>query len=157
MTLEDAYDRYQGQLIGYLRKTFGEADLAEEAAQQAFSKAVFALPNLPSMPDPAVRAWLYATGRNAAIDMLRKRKRLQYDFDFDLLPGAQGGDVADAQTLRQAMLALSDVQRELVRMRHIQGYNAAEIAVAMGMTAVNVRYHLMTAMKKMRTELEEEK
>lgn len=156
MTLEDAYRLYQGEIMGYLRKTYGDGDIAEDAAQQAFSKAVFSLPYLNDMPPPALRSWLYATARNAAIDMLRKRKRLQYEVDFDLLPGVPYGDPTDREALRQAMLALNDLHRNIVRMRYVEGYNASEIALALGMTAVNVRYHLMNAMKLLRNEMKEE-
>ena len=156
MNIEEAYERYQSELTGYLHKTFGEDDIAQEAAQQAFSRAVFSLPYLDSMPDAALRAWLYATARNAATDMLRRRKRLAYDVDLDRMPGAQGIDLDDRQALLAAMRTLDDTRRSLVRMRHIEGYNASEIAALLGMTAVNVRYHLMNAMKQLRTELEEE-
>lgn len=156
MTLEEAYESYMGELTGYLRKTFGEDDLAQDAAQQAFSQAVFSLPNLDLMPGEALRAWLYATARNYVIDQFRRRKRLAYGELSDQEPSAQGLDAADREAIRAALLTLSEVQQNLVGMRYGQGYNSAEIARNMNMTAVNVRYHLMTAMRRLRRELEED-
>lgn len=155
MQLGEAYECFHGELQGYLRKAFGDDDIAEEAAQQAFSKAVFSLPDIPRMPESALRAWLYATARNAAIDMLRRRKRLQYDFDFDMLPTAQGTDVEGRDALREQLRTLDEKQRELVSLRYVQGYNATEIAAALNMTASNVRYHLMTALHQLRRQMQD--
>ncbi len=43
MTLDDAYECFHDELAGYLRKTFRDEDIAEDAAQQAFSRAAFSL------------------------------------------------------------------------------------------------------------------
>jgi RNA polymerase sigma-70 factor (ECF subfamily) len=57
-------------LVGFL----GDLDLAEEAAQEAFAIAADRWPRegLPSNP----RAWLIRTGRNRAIDRIRRERNL---------------------------------------------------------------------------------
>jgi RNA polymerase sigma-70 factor (ECF subfamily) len=57
-------------LIGFL----GDFDLAEEAAQEAFTIAAERWPRDGEPRNPS--AWLVATGRNRAIDRIRRERRL---------------------------------------------------------------------------------
>jgi RNA polymerase sigma-70 factor, ECF subfamily len=67
----DEWGRVLAALIGFL----GDFDLAEEAAQEAFATAAERWPRdgLPAAPV----AWLITTGRNRAIDRLRRRGTLE--------------------------------------------------------------------------------
>ena len=58
-------------LVGFL----GDIDLAEEAAQEAFAIAAERWPREGSPRHPV--AWLVATGRNRAIDRIRRERTLQ--------------------------------------------------------------------------------
>jgi RNA polymerase sigma-70 factor, ECF subfamily len=57
-------------LVGFL----GDFDLAEEAAQEAFAVAAQRWPRDGVPPDPG--AWLTVTGRNRALDRLRRERTL---------------------------------------------------------------------------------
>jgi RNA polymerase sigma-70 factor (ECF subfamily) len=65
-----------GRAVATLIRQVGDFDLAEEAVQDAFVKALERWPRdgLPSRPG----AWITATARNRAIDMLRRDRRLAY-------------------------------------------------------------------------------
>jgi RNA polymerase sigma factor (sigma-70 family) len=58
-------------LVGFL----GDIDLAEEAAQEAFAVAAERWPREGAPEHPV--AWLVATGRNRAIDRIRRERTLQ--------------------------------------------------------------------------------
>lgn len=64
------WPRVLASLVGFL----GDVDLAEEAAQEAFALAAerWARDGMPDNP----RGWLVVTGRNRAIDRLRREKAL---------------------------------------------------------------------------------
>src|SRR5207244_1056785 len=66
----DEWGRVLAALIGFL----GEFDLAEEAAQEAFTLAAARWPRdgVPASP----RAWLVTAGRNRAIDRIRRDRAL---------------------------------------------------------------------------------
>jgi len=59
-----------GRIIAYLAASFRDLDLAEEAFAEACARAVTAWTQAEPR-DPA--AWLYATARRHALDMIRKR------------------------------------------------------------------------------------
>ena len=66
----DQWGRVLAALIGFL----GDFDLAEEAAQEAFAIAAERWPRDGEPGNPG--AWLVATGRNRAIDRLRRDRTL---------------------------------------------------------------------------------
>lgn len=68
--LEDVFRREWGRILSALISVLGDFDLAEEVLQEAFSSAVVQWASgAPRNP----RAWLYATAKNRAIDIIRRR------------------------------------------------------------------------------------
>jgi RNA polymerase sigma-70 factor (ECF subfamily) len=67
----DEWGRVLASLIGFL----GDFDLAEEAAQEAFAIAAARWPRDGTPENP--RAWLVTTGRNRAIDRIRRDQTLR--------------------------------------------------------------------------------
>jgi RNA polymerase sigma-70 factor, ECF subfamily len=72
---EKLYREESGRILATLIRLLGDFDLAEEAAQEAFSAALEQWPEqgIPANP----RAWLISTGRHKALDVLRRRARFQ--------------------------------------------------------------------------------
>jgi RNA polymerase sigma-70 factor (ECF subfamily) len=72
--LESAFREHWGRVLASLVGFLGDFDRAEEAAAEAFAAAAERWPR-DGMPDnPA--GWLIATGRNRAIDRLRRERTL---------------------------------------------------------------------------------
>jgi len=72
-TLDSIYREEWGRIVATLIRLLGSFELAEEAAQEAFTAALERWPRegLPANP----RAWLIATARHKAIDALRRKTR----------------------------------------------------------------------------------
>ena len=67
--VEEIFRREAGRVLATLIRLLGDFDLAEEARQEAFTAAVEQwTAGLPANP----RAWLINTGRNKAIDKIRR-------------------------------------------------------------------------------------
>src|SRR6185436_8063884 len=64
----------QGRALATLIRVLGDFDLAEEAVQDAFAKALETWPEHGVPRNPG--AWITTTARNAAIDRVRRAKRL---------------------------------------------------------------------------------
>jgi RNA polymerase sigma-70 factor, ECF subfamily len=75
MTIEQIYREESGRILGTLIRLLGDFDLAEEALQEAFAAALqqWAREGVPSNP----RSWLISTGRNKAVDLIRRRALLE--------------------------------------------------------------------------------
>jgi RNA polymerase sigma-70 factor (ECF subfamily) len=68
--IEEIFRREAGRVLATLIRLLGDFDLAEEARQEAFAMAIEQWPShgMPANP----RAWLISTGRNKAIDRIRR-------------------------------------------------------------------------------------
>ena len=69
--VEQLYRAWFGRAVGVLARTFRDLDLAEEAVQDAFAIAIgrWRRDGVPAEPG----AWIIATARNRAIDVIRRR------------------------------------------------------------------------------------
>ena len=71
---DEVYRAESRRVLATLIRVLGDFDLAEEALQEAFAAALDHWPR-DGVPDNP-RAWLISTGRNKAIDAVRRRARL---------------------------------------------------------------------------------
>jgi len=74
-TIDAVYRSDWGRITATLIRFFGDFDVAEEAAQEAFAAAVEQWPaaGVPEFP----RAWIIQTARHKAIDRIRRRTRFE--------------------------------------------------------------------------------
>src|SRR5215813_6027032 len=73
--IDSVYRSDWGRIVATLIRFFGDFDMAEEAAQEAFAAAVEQWPGagVPEFP----RAWIIQTARHKAIDRIRRRTRFE--------------------------------------------------------------------------------
>src|ERR1700690_1540973 len=73
--VEDVYRSDWGRIVATLIGLIGDFDLAEEAAQEAFTAAVdqWRVSGIPEFP----RSWIIQTARHKAIDRTRRRERFE--------------------------------------------------------------------------------
>jgi RNA polymerase sigma-70 factor (ECF subfamily) len=74
-----------GRIVATLIRHFGDFDVAEDAAQEAFAAAVDQWPatGVPDVP----RAWIIQTARHKAIDRLRRRARFEEKIELHVKAG----------------------------------------------------------------------
>jgi RNA polymerase sigma-70 factor (ECF subfamily) len=92
--VDAAFRDHWARAVGALWRRFGDPDLAEEAVQEAFSRAAARWPveGVPSEP----AAWLIATAGNVAVDRLRRDRTLAEKLPQLELPGAEPApEIAD--------------------------------------------------------------
>ena len=73
-TVNAVYTSDWGRIVATLIRSFGDFDLAEEAAQEAFAAAVNQWRNEGVPDSPA--AWIIQTARHKAVDRIRRQKSL---------------------------------------------------------------------------------
>src|SRR4030095_7117653 len=73
--VQAVYSADWGRIVATLIRPFGDFDIAEEAAQEAFAAAVDQWPEtgIPDSPP----AWIIQTARHKAIDRIRRQNRFQ--------------------------------------------------------------------------------
>ncbi len=132
-----AHHEEWGRVVATLTRQFGDLDIAEEAAAEAFATAVERWPADGVPPNPG--GWLTTTARRKAIDRIRreskrddKQKEAQTMYDEDVA-GDSLGAVED-ERLRLIFTcchpALSPEARVALTLRMVGGLTVPEIARA---------------------------
>jgi RNA polymerase sigma-70 factor, ECF subfamily len=101
------------------------------------------------------RAWLFGIARNAALDELRRRRRLATlvadPEDVDEPAAEDYADVALRRTaVRAALTSLSARERELVALKFHGGLTGTEMAQVLGVSESNAGTMLHRVMEKLR-------
>ncbi len=157
--VEAVFREEWGRIVASLIGMTGDWDLAEECAQDAFTRALtaWARDGVPSRPG----AWLTTAARNRAIDVLRRRANEAAKLKQTLLLSppqaparAQEGDIADDR-LRLIFTcchpALPLEARVALTLRTLAGLSTAEIARAFLTSEPTMAQRLVRAKRKIST------
>jgi RNA polymerase sigma-70 factor (ECF subfamily) len=135
-TITRTHNEEWARVVASLTKRFGDLDIAEEAAAEAFATAVERWPADGVPPNPG--AWLTTTANRKAIDRIRrenrrvdKQKKAQIPYDDG--PAGPTGDIDD-ERLRLIFTcchpALAMESRVALTLRLVAGLTVPEIARA---------------------------
>lgn len=154
--LEALYRASRDDVFAYVATLLRDRAAAEDVTALAFERA-FRRRRTFDRRRGVERAWLFGIARNAALDELRRRRRLA-----TLL--AEPGDAADGPrvgedpaeitlrrtTVRAALDQLPARERELVALKFHGGLSNAELAIVLGVSESNVGTLLYRTMEKLR-------
>lgn len=157
--LYDQWSRALYSLVLHLLQDPDEAeDVVEETFWQAWRKASSYEPSRG-----AVSTWLLTIGRRRALDRLRARKRNREDLnggnvfadhpssDPDPYQDVEGADVRES--VRAALNALPEEQRQPLELGYFNGLSQAEIAEETGEPLGTVKTRMRLALQKLREPL----
>ena len=149
--------RHQERVFRFVLRMLGSRDEAMDLTQDAFLRAWNALPGW--RPEARFATWLLQIARNGALDLLRRRQRVEF---VPLDPDAPGEAIfephdtapppeqrlADRQRiglLERALGALPAGQREILLLRELEDMSYAEIAATLGIQEGTVKSRLARA------------
>ena len=144
------WGRVVASLVGFCR----DVDVAEEAAQEAFTLAMqrWARDGQPDEP----RAWLVAVGRNKVIDRLRRDRRHAEKLQFLPLPAETPMPVTTIPDERLELVflcchpALAPEARVALTLRALGGLSTPEIARAFLVSEETMKRRLTRARTKIK-------
>jgi RNA polymerase sigma-70 factor (ECF subfamily) len=137
------YERYADNVYSYVATIVRNHHEAEDVTQQVFARLIDSLRHYEDRGAPFL-SWLVRLSRNAAIDQLRSRRAVP--LAEPIAPQACADESPSRErrdTLRSALAALPEDQREIIVLRHLGGLAPAEIAARLGRSesAVNGLHH----------------
>ncbi|HUG30076.1 MAG TPA: RNA polymerase sigma factor [Candidatus Limnocylindria bacterium] len=163
--VERVFREESGRAVATLIRVLGDFDLAEEAVQDAFTKAVvvWAERGVPMNPG----AWITTAARNAAIDRIRRRRVLVEKTDVlrraaeaeAAGDGGRGREEASATDMIDDRLrliftcchpALAPEARVALTLRTLGGLGTPEIARAFLVPEATLAQRLVRAKRKIR-------
>jgi len=139
VALDAVFRDHWGRVLATLTGMFGDIELAEEAAAEAFAIAAARWPHDGEPENPV--GWLVATARNRAIDQIRRQQVLAAKTrllaaDLELLPEAAMHDLATIRDERLELMftcchpALALDAQVALALRTLGGLSTEEIALA---------------------------
>ena len=127
MAFTELYELMAQRLFRYAHRMLHDRGASEDAVQHAFLELVRAQPELEA--DRSLEAWLFKSVRFTCLDEIRRRSR-RPEVPSDDLPDAGVEDAVPLvdPELENALSALTPEQQEVLHLKHVEGYDGAEIA-----------------------------
>jgi RNA polymerase sigma-70 factor (ECF subfamily) len=160
VTVDAVYRSDWGRIVATLIRQFGDFELAEDAAQEAFTAAVdqWRTDGVPESPS----AWIIQTAKHKAIDRLRRQTRLKEKLEAD--PDFASEPIVEAPTLDLGEIpddrlrliftcchpALSLEAQVALTLRTLGGLQTDEIARAFLVPTATMAQRLVRAKRKIR-------
>ncbi len=167
---EELVERYQHRLVGVMNHLVGNAEEAEDLAQEVFLRVYRARKKY--RPRSKFSTWLFTIANNLALNALRSRQRkpvvplpvnesgplgarpeeqLAHDPRTGPMQKVQKQELAEQ--VRQALDGLNERQRMAVVLNKFEDMNYAEIAEVMGLTTKAIKSLLSRARMNLRVAL----
>lgn len=150
--LEAIFRTQFADLYRYIYRQVHNALVAEDLTSAVFLKALRWLQEDRS-PE-SVKGWLYATARSAIADYWREQGQLtllplEVAEEMPVLAQESNEQMRPLQERIQRLLdGLSERERAILTLRYFQGYSAAEIGQALGLSANHVRVLQLRALRR---------
>src|SRR6185503_446716 len=160
VAVDSVYHSDWGRIVATLIRHFGDFEVAEEAAQEAFTAAVdqWRTEGVPDSP----RAWIVQTAKHKAIDRLRRRTRFKEKIESlaqsGMIPTVEEPDYETEEIpddrLRLIFTcchpALAPEAQVALTLRTLGGLETDEIARAFLVSATTMAQRLVRAKRKIR-------
>lgn len=155
--LSQLYGRYNGILVGFLRKKTRDLELAEELAQEVWIKVQQSVRPYYSLGK--FSGWLLMVARNLMVDAKRKAKLMKtinfdFDFGFDGLMAVQDGLESrmlseQASRIERLLPELPDDQQTTFVLFAFCGMSLPEVAAHMGCPVATSKSRYRLAKEKL--------
>lgn len=155
--LDALFRRMDVPLRRFLLGMVGDLSLAEDLLQETFLEACRAPAGLATAADP--QAWLFAIARNRALSALRRKRRLAAVMGR-LAAMRRPEPAAVPVTARDAVelvAGLAPLDRALVLLRYVHGFDASELAAITGSSPAAIRKRLERCRARLAAQLDEER
>jgi RNA polymerase sigma-70 factor (ECF subfamily) len=151
---DELYRRYYPRLHLYCQRRVGDRHAAEELAQDAFVRALGAMPRFAG--ERRFYPWMTVIAQRLCIDHHRRTSRVESSADVD--PGAVEPDHdaiyarVDQEHLSLAMDRVAPRHREVLKLREQEGFTYLQIASHLNVPVTTVEALLHRARKALRRE-----
>lgn len=143
------YEEWRSSIRRSLALALGDVDLADEAADEAMTRALTHWEKVSAYERP--EGWLYRVGLNWARGVFRKRR---YELLSDLEPSLRSSeDPLPDPDLINAVGSLSLKLRSVVVARYYLGFSTSEVAEALQIPEGTVKSRLSRALERLAREL----
>jgi RNA polymerase sigma-70 factor, ECF subfamily len=154
--LSELYDRYSRPVYATGVRLLGDAHLAEELVQDAFTKVWQRAASF----DPSrarFSTWLHRVARNRAVDLDRRRRARPQSAGEDRLQTISGGPDPEANVdgwdVARALSRIPEKHREVLILAYFEGLSQREISLRTGVPLGTIKSRTTAALKMLHRSL----
>jgi len=154
--LSELYDRYSRPVYATGVRLLGDAHLAEELVQDAFTNVWQGAASF----DPrraSFATWLYSITRNRAVDLARRRRARPQSAGEEPLRMVPGGPEPEASVdgwdLARALSHIPEEHREVLILAYFEGFSQREISHLTGLPLGTIKSRTTAALKRLHRSL----
>lgn len=155
MTKEDynsAVKDLSHRLYGFVFKLTKDEEDANDLVQDAFMKL---WANRKKVELKKAKSWLFTTAYNAFINFIKKSKRqTRMDEGMDISVNAKNRFELK-EIIDMAMEKLPELQKSILLLRDLEGYNYKEIGEMLNLNESQVKVYLFRARKKIKDQIKD--
>ncbi|MBM3190182.1 MAG: sigma-70 family RNA polymerase sigma factor [Chloroflexi bacterium] len=158
--LGEIYDRYAPKIFSYILYHVGDQGLAEDLTANVFTKMLDAIRSSKGWQF-SFSGWLYRIAHNAVIDNYRRSRNLESLPLNERLVSARDDPVSSvervlaAESVREAMVCLTDEQQMVIELKFFEGLTNLEVARLMGKTEGAIKSLQYRALGALRHQLQD--
>lgn len=159
--LEEAFARWQSELLGTLYYLLGNIEDARDALQETFIKCWRHQEKVPEVEN--LKAWVFRIALNTGRDLRGaawRQRRKPFMDDGAMLISGQAGPEADllrreqVERIQHALLTLRSEEQEVFLLRENADMTYDQIAVALRIPVGTVKTRMRLALQKLREALD---
>ena len=150
------YERYSPRVYAVVRRIAADDDLAQDYAQEAWIRAIRALPTFRG--EARFSTWLHRIAVNSALQAVRTaetRQKREGPMPESLAVDPPARDALLSQRLEWALDRLPERMRKVLILHDVEGYTHDEIGELLGTTRGTSKSQLFKARGKMRVLLKD--
>ena len=152
--MRSLYERYAPRVYAVVRRIAGDDESAKDYAQEAWIRAIRALPTFRG--DSRFSTWLHRIAVNSALQAVRKsdtRQKREGPIPEHVTAAPVTSDALLQRKLEWALDQLPEGMRRVIILHDVEGYTHEEIAEVLGVTSGTSKSQLFKARAKMREML----
>lgn len=153
--IQSLYTRYADHVYSVVRRLAGDDMLAEDWAQEAWIRAIRALPDFRG--ESQFGTWLHRIAVNSALYGVRGRERRstrELPLPDAIAAAGRGDQTLLRVRLERALEQLPSGMRRVLVLHDVEGYTHAEIGILLGVSPGTCKSQLFKARARMRELLD---
>jgi RNA polymerase sigma-70 factor (sigma-E family) len=149
LAFEEAFEDLYVRAYGVAYQLLGRRSESEDVAQETLARAFVRWRRIRGYAE----AWVVRVAGNLAIDVWRRRQRVDTNATTDGQGATAPGPDGQRVDLHRALDSLSRRQREVIVLRFLADLPEADVAKALGCSVGSVKQHASRGLATLRTSL----
>jgi RNA polymerase sigma-70 factor (ECF subfamily) len=131
-------------------KCLGNEQDAHDIVQESYEKLWI---NRKKVALDKSRAWLFTAARNALLNLVKRRKIIVFEDGHTIEAFVESNDFELRDLINKALDKLPEIQKSIILLRDLEGYNYKEIGEILNLTEAQVKVYLFRGRQKVKNQL----